>query len=647
MDRSLYIAASEGQVDVLRQYINQLEIQTTANRNTVLHVAAQFNQLQCLAAILEVCPSLLRGVNIKGETPLHMAAREGYNDIVKVLIECAKKREQLLESGLGGEAKKMLRATNVDKDTALHMAVRNDHSKKDKYLEVIKLLTEEDREFEHPANNYDETPLYLAAERGSVDVVEMLLKTCTSLTYGGPSGRTALHATTFNNSKTAHLRGATVNFPFVGPPVVSMAAANDVSLVHDVVEKLRLKPARSRPHPPCEEAVVTPSAVDIYQGEIANALLEWKPNLIKEPDAYGWTPLHCAARCGNVETVKKLLERDKSVAYIAANGDEGNTALHIAAAVGDVSVFEELLSYCPDCWEMVNSNGQNILHIAAYYERELATDFIFTRPWVTHLINWKDNEGNTPSHVLASKRGIPRAMIIGINKFLEEYPGSDIYYVVNNENRTPLDQGRPRVRQDRERIIKWKTGIEQRERGIEERKRQERTGGMAKTHIIVATLVATISFAASFTIPGGYNQEGPDEGRVVLVKDAAFKTFVITNTVAVICSTASVLIFLSTSLFNLDDEGEKKATDRYLMAPWLVIIALFAMTIAFVTGTYAVLGHSLGLAIPTCVIACSSFVIYVAEFTNLIRRLIRINSGRLAKIKIFLLNVKNNILIFK
>ncbi|KAH7844096.1 hypothetical protein Vadar_024234 [Vaccinium darrowii] len=586
MDSSLYNAASQGEVDVLRRHIDQLEIQTTANRNTALHVAAQFGQLQCADMILEECPSLLGRVNIRGETPLHMAAREGYADIVKKLIEFAKQREQLLESGFGGEGKKMLRATNVDKDTALHMAVRNRYVKEGKYLEVIKLLTEEDREFEHPANNDDETPLYLAVERGSVDVVKMLLTICTSPTFGGPGGRTALHAATFKPS---------------------WKQGND---------------------------------------EMVIALSEWKPDLIREPDTYGWTPLHCAARFRNNLAAKKLLEKDKSVAYIAADGDEGHTALHIAAAVGSVRVMEKLLSYCPDCWEMVNNKGQNILHIAAYYKLDQATDFILEKPWVTHLINQKDNEGNTPLHLLASKRSKWLDLLASKrSKWLDEYPGADAH-ALNNENWTPHDirwglvnskrwprhalwgNGRDTIRKDRERIIKWKMSKEQIEREKEQEKVEgkKRFEGIAKTHMVVATLVATISFAASFTIPGGYRQEGRDEGKAVLVRLAAFKAFVITNTIAVICSTSSVFLYLSASLHKFSYEGDEKVKRRYLIALWLVIIALVAMTIAFITGTYAMLGHSLGLVIATCVIACSSFIVYASELIKLIRKMLGLES---------------------
>ncbi|KAF7144174.1 hypothetical protein RHSIM_Rhsim05G0056400 [Rhododendron simsii] len=342
----------------LRQHKDVLDGELTPNHNTVLHVAAQFGQVDYVKEVLEACPSLLRRPNVKGETPLHTAAREGQAGIVAALIVRANALEQKLESGWGGAVKEMLRATNVDGDTALHMAARNCHLELEaKYLEVVKLLTEEDPEFRHPPNKVEETPLYLAAERGDkgVTVVLALLETCTSPTYSGPEGRTALH----------------------------VAALKDST------------------------------------GQCAKKLLEWKKDLINKTDMYGWTPLHYAACSGSAKGVKELLAVDKSGVYITSktqwsverpvgcistySNDEGlGTPLYIAAAHGHVSVIEELLSYSPDCWEMVNSKGQNILHIAVDMNRASVIYFILGKSWVGQLINQKDNDGNTPLHLLVA-----------------------------------------------------------------------------------------------------------------------------------------------------------------------------------------------------------------------------------------------------
>ncbi|KAL7204909.1 hypothetical protein ACSBR2_017928 [Camellia fascicularis] len=150
MDVNLHEAVMEGKVDVLRQHIDQIDNQVTPNNNIVLHVATRFGRLQCVEEILNECPVLLRRVNNKCETPLHFAVREEHLDVAKALIDCAKKLDRELER--------------------------------------------EDPEFQHPANNAHETPLYLATEIGCDDVVSAILGTCTSPTYGGPGGRTALHA---------------------------------------------------------------------------------------------------------------------------------------------------------------------------------------------------------------------------------------------------------------------------------------------------------------------------------------------------------------------------------------------------------------------------------------------------------------------
>ena len=55
--------------------------------------------------ILRMCPSLLWQANVKGETPLHVAARYGHAAIVEVLIERAKSPQQELEGGVNKTVK--------------------------------------------------------------------------------------------------------------------------------------------------------------------------------------------------------------------------------------------------------------------------------------------------------------------------------------------------------------------------------------------------------------------------------------------------------------------------------------------------------------------------------------------------------------
>ncbi|KAI7981776.1 Ankyrin repeat-containing protein NPR4 [Camellia lanceoleosa] len=81
-------------------------------------------------------------------------------------------------------------------------------------------------------------------------------------------------------------------------------------------------------------------------------------------------------------------------------------------------------------------------------------------------------------------------------------------------------------------------------RGKEEPKFRERrkvlveeNNRRAQTHLIVATLIATVTFAVGFTMPGRYDSnQGPEQGMPVLLRAVAFKAFVITNTIAMICS---------------------------------------------------------------------------------------------------------------
>jgi ankyrin repeat protein len=207
MDRDSYNAATKGKIEVFKNIANHksLALLLTANKNTILHIyitalnsqfesripiARSKSTTNFMEEILDMCSLLLWQANVKGETPLHIAARYGHDDIVKVLIKyCAKTPHQDLEGGIE-RVKEMLRMTNKEKDTALHEAVRFCH------LKVVTLLIETDPNFLYSANDIGETPLYIAAKRGFKDVVIEILDKCKSPMHGGggPLGRTVLHA---------------------------------------------------------------------------------------------------------------------------------------------------------------------------------------------------------------------------------------------------------------------------------------------------------------------------------------------------------------------------------------------------------------------------------------------------------------------
>ncbi|KAE9454966.1 hypothetical protein C3L33_13132, partial [Rhododendron williamsianum] len=137
-----------------------------------------------------------------------------------------------------------------------------------------------------------------------------------------------------------------------------------------------------------------------------------------------------------------------------------------------------------------------------------------------------------------------------------------------------------------------------------------------QTFVIVAALIATITFAAAFTIPGGYDgDQGPDQGMAILARESAFKAFVITNTIAMVCSVTSIFLLLSALLYSFlpEEENVDRFIGRYVGAMGLTIVSMFFLMIAFIAATFAVLAHAIALAVSTCIIACFAFIGYIVE----------------------------------
>ena len=192
MDSDLYEAAITGNLDVLNGNQQKVRDQLTPDNNTALHLASTFGQTKAVKAILHLhSQSLLVRANAQGGTALHLAARGGHTCTVRELIEYGKKLDQ--EEDIESQPKAWqfyLWMVNEEGDTALHEAVRYHHT------QVAVMLIEQDTIYSHSSNKSGETPLYLAASRGFVDLVGVIIDKCRSPAgpaYGGPYSTTALH----------------------------------------------------------------------------------------------------------------------------------------------------------------------------------------------------------------------------------------------------------------------------------------------------------------------------------------------------------------------------------------------------------------------------------------------------------------------
>ncbi|KAG6738958.1 hypothetical protein POTOM_058593 [Populus tomentosa] len=353
MEPKLYKAAEAGNIDPFKDLPTSLSELLTPNKNTILHVylgnqSREPESTDFVDKILERCPPLLLQANKKGEIPLHLAARYGHSNLVRVLIDRAKALPTDLESGVT-EAKKMLRMTNEEQDTALHVAARNIEA------QVVEILTKEDPEFSYSANVHGESPLYIAAnmrfdgkfkrhEENRKKVIDEILRNCKSVEYCGSHGRTALHAAAMHGDH-----------------------------------------------------------------ETAGKILERDPSLTKRTDDDGWSPIHYAAffpkLSHGVPTVKVLLDHDVSAAYIVDS--EKRTALHLAVTRRKWAVVRTIMDTCPACCELVDSRGRNFLHYSAITRKG---HFQFSRliSESEKLKYEKDNDGNTPLHIFASLGNYPQ-----------------------------------------------------------------------------------------------------------------------------------------------------------------------------------------------------------------------------------------------
>ncbi|KAG6684200.1 hypothetical protein I3842_12G050900 [Carya illinoinensis] len=286
---------------------------------------------------------------------------------------------------------------------------------------------------------------------------------------------------------------------------------------------------------------------------------------------------------------------------------------------------------CPECCELVDGKGWNALHFVvdgSLYGWDVI-DRILENSSLSNLLNEKDTEGNTPLHHHCRTSGVYMKDLIDhpiVDKMAFNKNNHNAYQVavtnIEKLSKEKMKKIRVAFRSHSRRVFieeeilkqiqeaeikdlenKWQAG------------RKEYLEKAAEAHLVVAALITTVTFAAAITMPGGFVGTGGDphdhEGSAVLRRNAAFKIFIITDAISLVLSSSAVVTHLLMPLLfkNSDSESDKTRQAFLKWAFGFILMAMGAMVLAFITGAYAVLEHSLDLAVTTCVIGSCFFVI--------------------------------------
>ncbi|XP_050588554.1 ankyrin repeat domain-containing protein 50-like isoform X3 [Bombus affinis] len=371
---------------------------------TVLHTLAADGNASLLELALATCPQAkLEATDRHGQTPLNLAARHGYTDVVRVL----------LASGACADH------ADCDGWTALRAAAWGGHT------QVVTILLERGAAVDHQDKD-GMTPLLVAAFEGHRDVCELLLEYEADVDHCDATGRTPLWAAASmgHGSVVALLLfwGCYVDsIDNEGRTVLSVAAAQGGT---DVVKQL-LDRGLDEQHR--DNSGWTPLHYAAFEGhiDVCEALLEAGAK-IDETDNDGKGALMLAAQEGHAALVERLLEQHR--APIDQHAHDGKTALRLAALEGHYDTVRVLLSHNADV-NAKDADGRSTLYILALENRLAMARFLLEHARAD--VESRDSEGRTPLHVSAWQGHVEMVALL-----LTE--GSASVNACDNENRTPL-----------------------------------------------------------------------------------------------------------------------------------------------------------------------------------------------------------------
>ncbi|KAI3883228.1 hypothetical protein MKX03_015378 [Papaver bracteatum] len=293
-------------------------------------------------------------------------------------------------------------------------------------------------------------------------------------------------------------------------------------------------------------------------------------------------------------------------------------AIHRSTINGIIEVFEILIDTNPYVQHFKDETGRGLFQIAIIHLQESIFQYMSRMGQRNQNMDLLDNSGNNALHCAAfwdPSCKVVHGPALQIQREIQWF--QEVERVVpprykemkNNEKLTP------KTLFSRE----HKDLVKEAERWMKD---------MAQACIIVTTLIATVMFAAAFTLPGGSDQ---NTGVPFTLKSRAFKVFMISDVISLFASCTSLLIFFSILTARYVELDFLTSLPRRLILGLFTLFFSIATMMATFTATVVIVfrGEAGSSAyIWVSILACVPFIIFALLQYRLFVNLVSSTNGR-------------------
>ncbi|CAL5346555.1 unnamed protein product [Camellia sinensis] len=525
------------------------EIKGSGRRTyVVLYLAALKGDWEMAEDFLEFNPLALRArITRNSETALHIAAGARHTRFVEELVKLMKPEDLALQNKVGNTALCFAAASGI--------------------RQIAEVMVNKSKTLPSIRGSRGALPLYMAALLGHRDMV-LYLYSVTEKEIMTEEDCIGLLIATI----TANLFDVALNIIQQHPELATARDGNGDTALHVLARK--------------------PSA--FLSG---NQLTVWQRCLYSFPGFKVMCDkklMHTQA----VELVKRLWDQvllldDSKIGELIRTPSR---LLFTAAELGIVEFITVLIRSYPDLLWKVDDQSRSIFHVAVAHRQEKIFNLIYEIGALKDLIAAYKDENNVnmlhlagklaPSNRLKTDSGAALQLRRELQWFKEvEKIVQPLYTEMkDSEGRTPhilfTEEHKALMREGE----KWMKDT-------------------ASSCMVVATLIATVMFAAAFTVPGGNDN---DTGRPILLSEMSFMVFAISDALALFSSATSLLIFLSILTSRYAEEDFLDSLPRKLILGLATLfISIATMMTSFCATLFIVLDGKLSwVAIPMVVVAC-------------------------------------------